>query len=388
MRGMKRYKAVKYWAILASMAMLMLCACPPRTQRVSSAEPQPMDRTASTEPASDQAKNGASDAGDRPSPDGANSTTASAGANNSQPRGELAKATAKPSEPQPALPSASGEDAQGEARSTPSEEKTAQTQPEAASAAKVASSDESRKLDDRNASGANHAGGTGQAAPVDQIGAESSASLHQPPNAASGRPTPTTTGSTSTPNPDAAKQAVATRSPLLYSPQTNPTTAAGRGQPSLLDPMRPCVFMSLDGREGALPSGKMQWVLDGPVNSTPRLVIRTVPEVLGDVVRVRLMLIRLVEDSKAHGFRADSKWLYMIESKSDGAVEAAAEIWLCASPVLAYTDKGAGVGASPSAVIERLPPLPAGVYELVGEIVGSMSEERTLAVTQFTVTAP
>lgn len=184
------------------------------------------------------------------------------------------------------------------------------------------------------------------------------------------------------PSEDVASSSSA--STLSYTPLDNPAARAGRGRASLLDPMRPCVFISLDERDGTMPEGKMQWVLDEPVTSWPTLTLRTVPEVLGDIVRVRLVLVRLVEDEKSRGFRADSHWLYLIESKADAHIPAWVKMPLCANPLLRYVDKGSGMGRE----VEQLPPLPEGVYELVAEVVGTTSEERTLAVTQFTVAAP
>ncbi len=171
--------------------------------------------------------------------------------------------------------------------------------------------------------------------------------------------------------------------PLLYDLHNNPSAQSDRGEPSIIDPMRPCVWVSLDGREGRMQPGRMQWLVEEPVSPRPTFTLRTVPQVLGEPVKLRLAVIRLEELPNARGMRADEKWLYFLESKQDGKVKAGIPYPLCSSSdLLTYTDRASSEGR----IVDAMPNLPPGTYELIGDFVGTQTHgEKTLAVTRFTV---
>jgi len=177
--------------------------------------------------------------------------------------------------------------------------------------------------------------------------------------------------------------------PNLYTLKNNPTTQAGRGEPSLLDPKRPCVWISLDEKDVRMGKDRMQCELDEPVGSTPTFMIRSIPQVLGDVVKVRLALLRLEPGENARFMNVDDEFQFVIEAKRDRALEAGVAYPLCTSAeLLTYSNVMSTHGAAgPSDAPARtgLEPLPPGTYELLAEIVGSRSREKTLAITRFEV---
>ncbi|MCC7290760.1 MAG: hypothetical protein IT449_01715 [Phycisphaerales bacterium] len=171
--------------------------------------------------------------------------------------------------------------------------------------------------------------------------------------------------------------------PLLYDLHNNPSAQSQRGEPSIIDPMRPCVWVSLDGREGRMEPGRMQWLVEEPVSPRPTFTLRTVPQVLGEPLKLRLAVIRLEEMPNARGMKADEKWLYFLESKQDGKVKAGIPYPLCSSgDLLTYTDRASSDGR----MVDAMPNLSPGTYELIGDFVGTQTHgEKTLAVTRFTV---
>ncbi|GIK16067.1 MAG: hypothetical protein BroJett003_10310 [Planctomycetota bacterium] len=178
-----------------------------------------------------------------------------------------------------------------------------------------------------------------------------------------------------------------TSSPDGYTLSANPTTQAGRGAPSPLDPMRPCVWISIDSREGRFSPGKIQWEIGEPVSATPTVSFRALQPVVGDIVRVQVYLMRLVEVAGARGEKADESFLIAMDSRRQGVPRSDTAYPLCsAGDVFTYTDRSGTSGPSGGTEIEGVPPLSPGRYELVATIVGTKTQgERTIAITRFKV---
>ncbi|GMU36389.1 MAG: hypothetical protein KJ057_03510 [Phycisphaerae bacterium] len=206
--------------------------------------------------------------------------------------------------------------------------------------------------------------------------------------AASGRDTnPAPAPVTPAAQTDPRSASSSTSSPDGYTLSANPTTQAGRGAPSPLDPMRPCVWISIDGREGRFSPGKIQWEISEPVSATPTVSFRALPPVVGDIVRVQVYLMRLVEVAGARGEKADESFLIAMDSRRQGVPRSDAAYPLCsAGDVFTYTDRSGTSGPSGGTEIEGVPPLSPGRYELVATIVGTKTQgERTIAITRFKV---
>ncbi|MCG3131366.1 MAG: hypothetical protein FLDDKLPJ_02157 [Phycisphaerae bacterium] len=178
-----------------------------------------------------------------------------------------------------------------------------------------------------------------------------------------------------------------TSSSDAYTLSANPTTQAGRGAPSPLDPMRPCVWISIDDREGRFSPGKIQWEIGELVSATPTVSFRALQPVVGDIVRVQVYLMRLVEVAGARGEKADEAFLIAMDSRRQGVPRSDTAYPLCgAGDVFTYTDRSGTSGPSGGTEIEGLPSLSPGRYELVATIVGTKTQgERTIAITRFRV---
>lgn len=159
----------------------------------------------------------------------------------------------------------------------------------------------------------------------------------------------------------------------------NPTTAAGRGEPSLDDVQRPCAWLTLDGKAGHFKTGMMQWTLDEPVGSCPTVSVWVVEELVGEIVDVRLVLRKLSTPGESGTPQADPLFQYLLRSRAH-TCKAGQEYPLCSSADVFVMNNTAT-----NEQMTDLPPLKPGQYALVGDLIGSKTAERTVMVTYFSV---
>lgn len=328
-------------------------AVQPRTATADPRQPDGADRPAGAPAEPDSvtqvAASGASETG-RPAP-----TTSSAPASNAAPSRETGEPAVKTSLPPAPDAKASATESPAATGAAPTEDATESNAPTPPAPAPEANN---------------------QAGTADDVAA------------ASGRDTnPAPAPVTPAAQTDPRSASSSTSSPDGYTLSANPTTQAGRGAPSPLDPMRPCVWISIDGREGRFSPGKIQWEIGEPVSATPTVSFRALQPVVGDIVRVQVYLMRLVEVAGARGEKADESFLIAMDSRRQGVPRSDAAYPLCsAGDVFTYTDRSGASGPSGGTEIEGVPPLSPGRYELVATIVGTKTQgERTIAITRFTV---
>ena len=71
----------------------------------------------------------------------------------------------------------------------------------------------------------------------------------------------------------------------VFTVTSNPTTLAGRGEPSLDDIHRPAAWIFVDGQEGKFiehdGNPQVQWMIDGPVSTSPIFRVEAFEPLLG-----------------------------------------------------------------------------------------------------------
>lgn len=156
----------------------------------------------------------------------------------------------------------------------------------------------------------------------------------------------------------------------------NPTTLAGRGQPSIDDERRPCAWVYIDGHEGhfieknGVP--QVQWIIDEPVGPSPTFRVEAIEETLG-----------LPKDFKCvlypYESTGDSGVGYGIASE-DGAFKTGTDYSLL-NPGPEFILRIAGSDE----LLSELDPLAPGAYLLAAKVENREMDAATLAVTYFTV---
>ena len=162
----------------------------------------------------------------------------------------------------------------------------------------------------------------------------------------------------------------------------NPTTASGRGEPTLEDIQRPCAWFVLDGREGAFKTDMLQWYITEPVSSRPTISIWVVNELLGELVDVRITLRKFESSDSDQPPRADLLWQYSLSARADGLLKAGEEYPLCTSGEFLHI-----LNTRTREYEEEVPELTPGNYAMIGYVTGTASPVKTLVVTYFTVGA-
>ena len=162
----------------------------------------------------------------------------------------------------------------------------------------------------------------------------------------------------------------------------NPTTAAGRGSPSLDDVQRPCAWFVVDDKKGRFKQGEFRWFIEEPVSATPSLSIWVVEELIGDLVEVRIVIRRLKTRKPGSPPQADQQWQYKLEARADGICSAGQTYPLCRSGDVFHM-----LDTRTRQTVEEIPPLPPGDYMMLGDITGTKAHERSVLITQFTVAA-
>lgn len=193
-------------------------------------------------------------------------------------------------------------------------------------------------------------------------------------NGASGKPSATVPAPSD--GSKAAKPAPAAR--VKYTAENNPTTKAGRGEPSLDDKDRPAAWVLIDDLEGEFRSEGsvklLQWFVDGPVSSTPTFRVEAFEPLLGAPNSFQGVL----STSKSED---GSAVVYAIKA-ADGTFEVGKDYSLN-NPGANFTI----INKMSGEVVASIPPLAPGQYGfLTGvKLAGSAEAKEALAVTYFTV---
>jgi len=92
----------------------------------------------------------------------------------------------------------------------------------------------------------------------------------------------------------AVSTASAVDSKSAASPQDNPTTKGGRGEPDLHDPRRPAAWIHIDDKEGRFVTRagfpQVQWRIEGGVSRKPTFRVEVYKPLLGEVDTFRGVL--------------------------------------------------------------------------------------------------
>lgn len=173
---------------------------------------------------------------------------------------------------------------------------------------------------------------------------------------------------------DAARAA----GPMVFTADNNPTTLAGRGEPSLEDHQRPAAWIYIDGRAGEYreENGRklLQWYTPGTVSPTPTFRLEAYAPLIADPESVLLALEPVIRDGSRVGTAYDI-------APKPGTFQLGKTYSLC-RPGPGFTVRAR---RSPT-TIDAIPPLVPGTYMLAASIRKQPGDASgALAVTFFTV---
>lgn len=156
----------------------------------------------------------------------------------------------------------------------------------------------------------------------------------------------------------------------------NPSTEAGRGDPSLDDVLAHAAWIYIDGELGTTieKNGRQQveWIIHGPVTRDPNFRVEVYEPLLGDPTGLKCVLA-------THESYDGTYVSYAIKAKA-GTFEAGKDYPLL-GPISGFTIRD----MSTKSVIDEIPLLAPGVYAIFASIESDTSKKPGLAVTYFTV---
>lgn len=180
-----------------------------------------------------------------------------------------------------------------------------------------------------------------------------------------GEKSPQMTAKTETPDAKAAT-----------TPEDNPTTRAGRGEPTLDQPDRLPAWIYVDGEEGQFIERngvpQVQWVIRTPVSRNPTFHVEVYEPLLGNP---KDFLCALQTDESFDG----SSVIYAIRAK-EGKFEVGKEYSL-----LKPGDDWIILDKTTDEEISQIPLLSPGTYAIAATVRNSETQKEGLAVTFFTV---
>ncbi|MFQ5590849.1 MAG: hypothetical protein ACE5HE_06790 [Phycisphaerae bacterium] len=158
--------------------------------------------------------------------------------------------------------------------------------------------------------------------------------------------------------------------------EKNPTTLAGRGDPSIDDERCPSAWIYIDGHEGSFIEKdgvpQVQWVIAQPVSTTPTFRVEVLDDLLGTPKDFKCILYPYEttgESSMGYGIAAE-----------DGAFKIGHDYPLL-QPGPEFIIRVAGTDE----MLTQIDPLAPGSYLLTAKIENREMGLETLAVTYFTV---
>ena len=161
-----------------------------------------------------------------------------------------------------------------------------------------------------------------------------------------------------------------------FTAENNPTTLAGRGEPSLDDQFRPAAWVYIDGKKGSFTdldgNPQLQWVIEQPVSGTPTFRVEAYEPLVGTPKDFRCVVT--LQDSTG-GSSVVYSYLAV-----EGTFELGREYSLV-EPGENFAVRNRVTGDAVAAI----PPLIPGTYLMAAGVLNRETGADTLAVTYFTV---
>lgn len=169
---------------------------------------------------------------------------------------------------------------------------------------------------------------------------------------------------------------VTTAKQPAFNKENNPTTVAGRGEPSLDDAQRPAAWVFIDGNQGRFSEKDghklIQWTIEKPVGDEPKFRVEGFETLLGDARDFKCVL-RAVDSSEGTDF------LYGIAAKP-GTFETGRDYSLL-NPGENFVIRNGWTGD----VVKEIAPLASGTYAIAAGLENAKSGKKAAAVTYFKV---
>ena len=163
---------------------------------------------------------------------------------------------------------------------------------------------------------------------------------------------------------------------VVLTARNNPTTLAGRGEPSLDDFDRPAAWVYIDGQSGTFIERdghpQVQWVIDGPIGSSPTFRVEAYEPLLGKPSDFNCVL-KTVESADG------SEVLYAFTAEP-GTFRVGREYSLL-EPGKSFTIRNNMTGD----VVNEIPALMPGTYMMAAGVKNLEASTEGLAITYFTV---
>lgn len=161
-----------------------------------------------------------------------------------------------------------------------------------------------------------------------------------------------------------------------FTKDSNPTTTAGRGEPSLDDAQRPAAWLMIDGSDGKFTerdgNNLIQWVIEKPASDEPTFRVEGYEPLMGDARDFKCVL-RSVDSTEGTDF------LYGIAAKP-GTFQTGRDYSLL-NPGDDFVIRNGWTGD----VVREIAPLPAGTYAIAAGLENASTGKKAAAVTYFTV---
>jgi len=172
------------------------------------------------------------------------------------------------------------------------------------------------------------------------------------------------------PAPDAQPKAA------KFTRANNPTTLAGRGEPSLDEKSRPAAWVYIDGHVGKFTERDgeplTQWVIEGQVSASPTFRVEGYEPLLGNPTDFKFVL-QAVDSS------GGSTVVYGIAA-NEGTFIPGREY-----PLLNPGDNFVIRNGLTGDIVKEIAPLSTGTYAIVGGLENRSTGKRALAASYFTV---
>jgi len=156
----------------------------------------------------------------------------------------------------------------------------------------------------------------------------------------------------------------------------NPTTLAGRGEPSLDEKSRPAAWVYIDGHVGKFTERDgeplTQWVIEGQVSASPTFRVEGYEPLLGNPTDFKFVL-QAVDSS------GGSTVVYGIAA-NEGTFIPGREY-----PLLNPGDNFVIRNGLTGDIVKEIAPLSTGTYAIVGGLENRSTGKRALAASYFTV---
>ncbi len=161
-----------------------------------------------------------------------------------------------------------------------------------------------------------------------------------------------------------------------FTAQNNPTTLAGRGEPSLEEADRPAAWVSIDGKAGKFREREgrrmIEWVVEQPVSASPTFRVEGYEPLLGDARDFKCVL-RTLDSTEG------TEFMYGIAAKA-GTFAQGTDYSLL-NPGDNFMIRNGLTGD----LVREIAPLAPGTYALAAGLRNAKTKKEAAAVTYFTV---